>query len=276
MSTGLTANAVLVTGDPSADGWAFSSNTLDNGNYIEGTSNFGYNLYSASFLADSTLAGNAGGGWLNGHSILAIGGKRQSTDGFTAGWGSAFTGIPVNGDLTSSVRIVAKFGTTVSNEVTVSTVKPAAGNGFGSFSGGDLGDGSILLGTPNSGGLSGLGGQNAFLTFSTNQRAVGTGTPVVSNINADVGRLIYTLDGTGLLTWEVLLNTSLLPVGISPSAGANSVLTLQRGAGNVTNTLVSIAAVPEPGAILFGGLAVCIAAATFFSKRLKEIWASRR
>jgi hypothetical protein len=278
---GPAANAVLVTGNPSTDSWVFSSNNLNNGSYIQGAANFGFDLYSASFLADSTLAGAAGGGWLNGHSILAVGGKRQSTDGVTAGWGSAFSGGAVNGELTGSARVVVKFGTTVSNEVATSTNKPASGNGVGSFSGGNLGDGSVLLGTLNTGSFT-SGNQNLLLTLSTNQRAVGTtSSPTVSNISSDFGRVIYKLGTDGLLdTWEVLLNKSLLttafPTGPAPMEGTRSVVTIQHGSGNVTDALISISAVPEPGAVLFGGLAVCVAGAAFVGNRLKGKWFARR
>lgn len=136
-----TANATIVAGDPSLDaGWTSSGNALDKNNYVIGAANFGFNMYTASFAADSSLAAAIGSGWNSGDTILAMGGKRQSTDGITAGWGIGFSGDPVNSNVTSSARIVAKFGSLVSNTVSPSTVQPGGGNGLGSFSGGNLGD----------------------------------------------------------------------------------------------------------------------------------------
>src|SRR6478752_5879470 len=168
------AHATLVTGNPSVDaGWTSGGNVLDNGNYVLGNANFGFNMYTASFAADSSLASAIGSGWNTGDTILAMGGKRQSTTGVAAGWGLSFTGAAVNtANLTTSARIVAKFGTSISNSVTASTVRPDAGNGLGSFSGGNLGDGAVLLGTPNNGGFFTSGNEGLFLTFLTNQRYV--------------------------------------------------------------------------------------------------------
>ena len=242
--------AATITGDPSVDsGWTLSSNLLDKDYYIIGDANFGFDLYSASFQADSTLATAIGSGWAAGDNVLAIGGKRQSTDGFTAGWGAAFTGGAVNSNLTGSARVVAKFGTTNSNSVTVSAVRPGAGNGAGSFSGGNLGIGSVLMGTPNSGGFFIGANEGTFLTFLTNQRYDGS----VSSIASDFGRIIYQLGGDNLLdSYEVVLNTTLLAASYSnvPTAGARSVLTMQRGAGVVTDATISVTAVPEPTSLL--------------------------
>ena len=44
----------------------------------------------------------------------------------------------------------------------------------------------------------------------------------------------------------------------------------------MTDAMVSISAVPEPGAILFGGLALCGVGAAFVGNRLKSKWFSRR
>jgi hypothetical protein len=254
-AVGTTASAAL-SGDPAADaGWVLSSNSLTNGYYIQGNANFGFNLYSSAFAADSSLASTIGAGWSAGDTILALGGKRAATNGIAAGWGTSFTGAAVNSNLTSSARIVTKFGTSTANNVTPSTVRPDAGNGLGSFSGGNLGAGAILLGTPNSGGFFTAGNQGTFLSFLTNQRYDGAN---VSNIATDFGRIIYKLAGDGLLdSWEVVLNTTLLANSFSgvPTVGQRSVITTQRGAGAVTDTMISIAAVPEASSIILGCLA---------------------
>jgi hypothetical protein len=274
-----TSQAVLVTGDPSTDtGWTYSANVLDNGAYVRGTANFGFGMYHSSFLADAASASAVGAGWSAGDTILGMGGKRQSTDGVTAGWGAAFTGASVNTtNLTSSARVVAKFGTLISNSVSLSTIRPDGGNGSGSFSGGELGDGAILFGTPNSGGFFTLGNQNTFLSFLTNQRYSGG----VSNISTDYGRIIYQLGSDNLLdSWEVLLNTSLLADTYSnvPTPGATSVLTMQRGAGVFTDGALSIeaAAVPEANAFLFGGVATFVVTLVFagrwFTKNHRVAW----
>ena len=194
---------------------------------------------------------------------------RQSTDGVTAGWGLSFTGAAVNSNLTTSARIVAKFGTSIANSVTPSTIRPDSGNGLGSFSGGNLGDGSILLVTPNSGGFFTAANQGLFLTFLTDQRYSGGN---VTNISNGFGRIIYELGGDSLLSsWEVLLDTTLLAASFSnvPTTGAHSVLTEQRGAGAVTDGMVTITAVPEAPAFLFGSVACCLVGLTVFCRKLK-------
>jgi hypothetical protein len=267
------AGATLVTGDPSLDaGWTSSGNVLDKNNYVLGNANFGFNMYNASFAADSTLASAVGSGWSTGDTILAMGGKRQSTDGITGGWGLSFTGAAVNSNLTTSARIVAKFGASISNNVTASTVRPDQGNGLGSFSAGNLGEGAVLLGTPNSGGFFTSGNQGLFLTFLTNQRYTAGTTPSIAN---SFGRIIYKLGGDGLLdSWEVVLDQTLLAASFInvPTVGALSIMTEQRGAGAVTDGLltVSATAVPEAGSFALGGLVCCLAGIALAARKFNR------
>ena len=254
------SHAVLVTGDPSADaGWNFNANVLDNGSYIRGAANFGFNMYSTSFAADPVLAASIGAGWEAGDTILAVGGKRQTTNGIDAGWGAAFTGDAVNSNLNASARVVVKFGTGVFNSVTTSTVRPGSGDGVDSFSGGNLGTGAILLGSPNSGGFFVTANEGQYLTFLTNQRYDGG----VSNIANSFGRIIFQLGGDGLLdTWEVVLNTTLLSdlVAEVPTVGQRSVWTMQNGNSSTrfSDGLITITAVPEASSVLFGALVCCV------------------
>ncbi|HEX4412358.1 MAG TPA: hypothetical protein VH107_01935 [Lacipirellulaceae bacterium] len=269
------AKATLVAGDPSLDsGWTSSGNALDKNNYVIGAANFGFDMYTASFAADSSLAAAVGSGWSTGDTILAMGGKRQSTNGIAAGWGIGFGGDPVNSNVTSSARIVAKFGSLISNSVTASTVQPAGGNGLGSFSGGNLGDGAVLLGTPNNGGFFTSGNQGLFLSFLTNQRYVASSntTPSIAN---SFGRIIYKLGGDGLLdSWEVVLDQTLLAASFVdvPTVGALSILTEQRGPNAVTDGLltVSATAVPEAGSFVLGAFVCSVAGVVIAVRRVNH------
>lgn len=186
-----------------------------------------------------------------------MGGKVASNDGFSAGWASAFSGDAVNSNLTNSVRIIAKFGSSPTSW-TPSTSKPVPGNGAGSFSGGAGGPDAFLLGT-SVGDITGAN-ENTLLTFSTNQHFDGSS---VFAINANVGRYIYTLDGNGLLdSWSVYLNTSLLSAIIGPGidvpmTGDGINLTLQRSTNSTLFTDARgtvAAAVPEVSSFVLFGL----------------------
>lgn len=49
-----TAMAVDVTGDPSSDaGWTFAGHSLENGVYVKGSANYGFNVYSAGLLIEA-------------------------------------------------------------------------------------------------------------------------------------------------------------------------------------------------------------------------------
>lgn len=248
--------ADLVNGNPASDpSWMAGSNSLDSGSYIRGAGNFGYDTYSTSYLipSGSPLVTS---GWSVGDQVLGVGGSIATNDGFSAGWGAAFTGDAVNSNLTGSARIVAKFGASPTAWVP-STVRPDGGNGSGSFSSGHGGDGAILLGT----GVGDIDDADAglLLTFDTNQR-FDSGT---SSISSSVGRLVFNSSGDILESWSVYLNTSLLasllPGGSEiPQAGDRINLTLQRSTNSTlfTDAMVSPVAIPEPSALLFGTL-VC-------------------
>ena len=85
---------------------------MANGTYIRGGGNTDFNLYTTALTvtAGSSLLTNGSLGWQVGDTVVAMGGVITTTDGVTAGWGGPFVGDPVNADLTTSERIVAKFG----------------------------------------------------------------------------------------------------------------------------------------------------------------------
>ncbi len=248
--------ADLVNGNPASDSsWTAGSNSLDSGAYIRGAGNFGYDTYSTSYAIPSGSPLVASG-WSVGDRVLGVGGSIATNDGISAGWGSAFTGDAVNSNLTTSVRIVAKFGASPTAWVP-STVRPDGGNGSGSFSSGHGGDGAILLGTD----VGAIDDSDAgmLLTFDTNQR-YDSGT---SSISSSVGRLIFNSTGDILESWSVYLNTTLLSSQLSggsevPLTGDRINLTLQRSTNSTlfTDAMVTPAAIPEPSAFLFGTL-VC-------------------
>jgi hypothetical protein len=252
-----TTLAASITGNPAVDsGWTAVGNSLDNGVYIRGAGNFGYDLYTTSFAieAGSPLVAS---GWSVGETVVAIGGQIATNDGVSAGWGLPFTGDAVNANLTTSVRIVSKFGTSPTSW-SASTVRPNAGNGDGSTSGGFGGEGAILLGT----NVGDLVSPNTLMTVSTNQRYTNGGA-TVTNVSSDVGRLIFQTSGGLLSSWETLLNTSRLgallpPASEVPLVGDRINQTLQRSTNATlfTDAMGTITAVPEPSMIVMAGLGI--------------------
>src|SRR5690606_6053465 len=124
------ASAGPITGNPAADGWTAQGNSLAIGTYIRGGGGFNYNVYTTSFTleAGSPLLG---GGWQVGDTILAMGGVIVDN---------------ASGNLTSSVRIVSKFGNSPTAWQASTTASPN-GDGLGSTSSGHGGNGAVLLGT---------------------------------------------------------------------------------------------------------------------------------
>jgi hypothetical protein len=252
-----TTLAASITGNPSVDsGWTTAGNSLDNGVYIRGAGNFGYDLYTTGFTIQpgSPLLAS---GWSLGDSVVAVGGQIATTDGVSAGWGLAFTGDAVNSNLTASVRIVSKFGTSPTSW-SASTVRPNAGNGDGSTSGGYGGEGAILLGT----NVGDLVSANTLMTVSLNQRYTNGGATVTNQSN-DIGRLIFQTSGGFLSSWEMFLNTTELAGALAPGAeipliGDRINQTLQRSTNSTlfTDAMVTIQGVPEPASIVIAGLGI--------------------
>lgn len=254
----LACPAFASTGDPVADGWAYGSNALENGTYVRGDGNFGFDIYSTSLTlgAGSNLLD---ANWQVGDTVLGIGGVINAiSNPAQLGWPS-ITGPTVNDNLTQSVRIVTKFGTSPT-AWGASSNAPSAGNGSGSFSGGAGGDGSLLLATyspasnnglhlhpsPDYGLLPSILGPNLVHEIPLLQRY---DAGVVTTLASTAGKLIYTLDGNDVLaTWEVFVNVSLLEgYGIVPELGDRGLQTLQRSTGVYTDGLVEV--VPEPATL---------------------------
>ena len=242
----LPAMASLATGNPQADGWALGGRSLDPGIYVRGSGGFDFDIYITAFtLSDtSNLLGN---NWQAGDAILGLGGVINTK----------------TTNLTQSVRIVSKFGTAADAWSTGS-----------SFSGGDGGDGSVLLATYSPLSNNGLHlnpnpinlqpsilGPGQVWGIPLAQRyengtvvdLVANGNPVSPNTQM-VGKLIYTFDEESVLSsWQVFLNVSLLPAYNSlPSVGDRAIQTLQRSTGDYTDGLIVI--VPEPATMVLLGL----------------------
>lgn len=243
--------AAFISGDPAADGWQASGNSLANGNYIRGSGNFGFTHYSSSFSLSSSAAGDIGSAnWNAGDQILGIGGIISDITPAAAGW-PAFTGDAVNANLTSSARISVKFGVN-GGGWQASAIAPGAGDGLGSFSGGNGGIGSIILGTNTPPDV--LANPGTLQTVALAQRYDGS----VSAINMDIGRFIFQHNGGGLLqSWQVLLNVTYLNQLNGLNGDALFVpgrvnQSLQRGSGVFTDSLVN--PVPLPPTLLIAGL----------------------
>ena len=261
------ATHAAITGVPSTDGWDKQGNSLVQGTYIRGDANFSYDVYTTAFVLDAAsplLSNSTGFEWQVGDQILGMGGVINNAP---TGLGWSVSGNAINSQLTTSYRIVAKFGTSPSSW-SASTIAPGSGNGAGSSGAGDGGNGAILIGTSNSGaastgGLSATNEGTFMLPVTGTQYRSGSGGE--TNVDPRMGRVIYDLGSGNLPTsWETLLNVSLLArnttaYGITgwtpdyPAIGDRGDLAGQRGAGVVTDALTTV---PEPGtfAVLGGAL----------------------
>jgi len=242
----LPAMASLATGDPEADGWVFGGRSLDPDIYVRGNGGFDFDIYTTAFTLSDT-SNLLGDNWQAGDAILGLGGVINAR----------------TTNLTQSVRIVSKFGTAADAWSTGS-----------SFSGGDGGDGSVLLATYSPAANNGLHlnpnpvnlqpsilGPGQVWGIPLAQRyengavvdLVASGNPVSPNTQM-VGKLIYTFDEDSILaSWQVFLNVSLLPTYNSlPSVGDRAIQTLQRSTGDYTDGLVVV--IPEPATMLLLGL----------------------
>ena len=266
------SSAAELTGSPVADGWtAAGASSLDNGTYIRGSGNFAFDLYSTAYPLDPTssliasTAADTGFEWLAGDQIIGMGGVVVPGEpAANYGWPNV-SGDPINSNLTNSVRIVSKFGTSPTSW-SASTTAPVPGNGNGSSSAGFGGVGALLIGT--TGGIQQVVAANEGIYFipttATQYRASET------NVNGKAGRIMFDLDnGTTLLkTWETILNVSLLQrnagaygfVGADyPQVGDRNNMVLQRSNSTTLFTDALIVSVPEPAALTtlaVGGLAI--------------------
>lgn len=253
----LASLAAAQTGNPVADGWLYSGgNSAANGTYIQGAARMNYTPYATTFTLTAgspLLSGTAGFQWNVGDTILGIGGVFTVTAPTAAanGWPS-YSMTMDNADRTSSMRIVAKFGTSPTS-FGPSTVAPGSGNGASSFSGGAGGAGSILINNT----VGTLIGTPSGQVRLPDQAQIYTGSGV-ANIDVNYGRLVYVHDGSVASSWEALINLTLLNANIGmlygdlPQYGDRHDVALQRS----TNASVDALVVPAPGAAAAVGMAL--------------------
>ncbi|MCC7408017.1 MAG: PEP-CTERM sorting domain-containing protein [Phycisphaeraceae bacterium] len=271
-----TAGATMVSGDPSADaGWAAQGNSLENGVYVKGSANYGFETYSAALTvtAGSNLEISDGSlSWLAGDVVLGVGGVFEPITAGDAGW-AGFTGGAVNALLAASTgpKLQAKFGTSAATWST-SGIAPNAGNGNSSSS---SGGGRVQVrtsayfqtGTPNPGQTEPWtwdGNSGQVLVLDKDDHIAWDGASVQPS--KKVARMIWVWDaGSGeVASWELLLNVSLLErvapgdfAGLYPAPGDMAIMTVQDGDNAYTDALVTV--VPEPagmGMLILGGLGV--------------------
>ncbi len=151
---GAFAASVAVTGVPSADGWNYYGYSLDEGVYVKGGANYGYDVYNATIRIKATsnlLISDDDYSWLENDMVAAVGGvfRTDTPDGW--GTGTPITGNDVNSLLSvipndsskNGPKLQAKFGTDAATWTT-STTAPDGGNGNSSSG---SGGGSILVRT---------------------------------------------------------------------------------------------------------------------------------
>lgn len=264
--------ATALTGDPLADGWAYSGNSLDQGAYVRGTGNIGFDMYSTQFtVSDSSLfslTGHSGAGfndyyvdpktnsrtwdtdnarsWSVGDTVIGIGGMFSDITATEAGWG-AFTGNAVNSNIDNEyrLRLQAKIGTDDASW-SASTLAPNAGNGSGSSSDGGLG--SLLVRTS---------GWHSLDTWEDQANTIfGLQDPkhlerdkASTFVGVDAARVIWTWDAAHKRpgSWQLLVNLSLVDAdapldfaGLLPDFGNAVIGSVQVNNAAYTDGLMSI------------------------------------
>jgi hypothetical protein len=286
ITMGSIASATTISGDPSVDaGWTGAGNSLDNGVYVTGSANYGFDVFSSGFtvqagsnldIDDGTLS------WEPGDTVVGVGGKFQSTTASEAGWGS-FSGASVNSNLPTTApysgpKLQVKFGTNLASWTT-STAAPGSGNGNSSSSNGGgrvqvrtsgfFQAGSPLPGQDEPWTWDGNSGQ--VLVLDKDDHIAWTG----GSVDKEVARMIWQWDDNlkQVTSWELLLNTSLFdrlqPGNLLPAVGDMAILTVQKGDGVFTDALVRVAAapVPEPATAGLLGLMGCAISGLFARRR---------
>ena len=257
-----TSRAELLSGDPSADGWAAGANSLQAGTYVRGGGNFSYDLFRVSYAVTpgSPLA-SMPNPWSVGDRVVGMGGVAVPTTASAAGW-AGFTGGPVNGHLAANVRIVSKF-TSSPSAWSASGVAPSLGDGAGSYSNGDGGLGAVLVSTA-SGQVTPAGAGVLTVPLNANQWAgtAGSNGPAIDPLTS---RVIYAVDASGRLrSWELLLDTTLLAGADTgrptpgPAGRWNQALQAGQSSVFLTDALSpgeSVVPAPGPAVLLGVGLA---------------------
>ncbi len=262
-----------VTGNPLADGWTYAGYSLEEGVYVRGAANYGFDVYSTTntVTAGSNLHIDDGiNSWLVGDTVLGVGGVFNSD---TSGLGWDVTGTSVNSLLShaNGPKLQVKFGTADATWY-ASTLPPSSGDGSGS---GSDGGATVQIRTSAYLNISDWSANDGTLLGLANPGHIDRYQGL--DVDEYVARLIWTYDEqTGKpATWELLLNTSLLERnfgGPVPQTGFLAIVTVQDTDNAYTDALVSIAAaqvVPLPaaawaGMALMGGIG---AARTFRSRR---------
>ena len=270
------AQADTVTGNPEADaGWVLAGHSLENGVYVKGIANYGFNAYSAGFTIESGSnleIDDEGLSWLAGDTVLGVGGHFESITAAEAGW-VAFSGNDVNCFLptSSGPKLQAKFGTANATWY-ASTVAPAGGTGNSSSSNGG---GRVQVrtsayfqtGTPTVGQTEPWtwdGNSGQVLVLDKDDHILWDGVSSSDQPAKEAARMIWIWDDTAgqVISWELLLNVSLLErlapegfTGLFPSIGDMAILTVQNHDSDYTDALVTIAPEPATMALLaLGGV----------------------
>ena len=258
LAAAVTVHAESVTGNPIADGWAYAGHSLENGVYVRGSANYGFEMYSAALTvtADSNLfAGSGSTAWLVGDSVLGVGGRFTTVTAAEAGW-TTITGGAVNGLLNEGTKLIAKFGTAEAN-FSASSVAPASGDGAGSTS--NAATGGVFV--RSSGWFYAADWMAGAGTLQDLDKASHISRNGTTAPDMAVAQLIWTWNSAtqSVGTWEILLNVSLLErlapesfTGLAPAAGDLAVMSVQQRDSAYTDSMLTI--VPEPATMSLLGL----------------------
>jgi hypothetical protein len=267
------AMATVITGNPNADGFQLAGHSLQNGVYVTGSGNYGYDAYGAGFTVQSGSNLEISDGtysWTAGDAVVAVGGIFSTLDP-ADNW--TVTGTAINSLLPTTSpyvgpKLQAKFGTSAATWMT-STSAPGSGNGdSGSSSGGGRiqirTSGYFQTVTPNPGQTEPWtwdGNSGQLLVLDKDSHILWRQGASDVSPNKRVARMIWVWDDTAkkVASWELLLNVSLLErlnptyTGLLPGIGDKAIMTVQPGdSGNFTDALVTT--VPEPATMLLLGL----------------------
>ncbi|MCB9852359.1 MAG: PEP-CTERM sorting domain-containing protein [Phycisphaerales bacterium] len=269
LSFSATVKATILTGNPAVDaGWSFAGHALENGVYVKGSANYGYETFSAAFTVQSGSdleivdANDSALDWLVGDTVIGVGGRFSSITAAGAGW-AAFTGDAVNSRLpaSSGPKLQVKFGTSDATWA-ASTIAPGSGDGNSSSS---SGGGRVQVrtsayfqaGTPTPGQTEPWtwdGNSNQLLVLDKDSHIDWDGAS--SQPSKYTARMIWNWDAglSHVTSWELLLNVSLLGrqapgdfMGLMPAPGDPAIMTVQDNDGPYTDALVNI--VPEPATL---------------------------
>jgi hypothetical protein len=270
----MTSPAAMVTGNPALDGWVPAGHSLENGTYVRGSGNYGFDLFSLGTTVQegSSLQINDGqNSWVAGDTVVGVGGAFKAITPEQAGW-AAFAGNAVNASLANSTgpKLQVKFGTE-NAAWSASTIAPGSGNGAGS---GSQGGGSVQIRTSGynsapdwavaSGVLQKLA-SSSHIDWTGQSRPDASIARVVWSFDTDVGEVG---------SWEILLNVSLMdrlyPGQLLPGIGDRAIATVQNGDNAYTDALLQVAVVPEPSTYIAGALLVTFLGATNLGRRLSK------